>query len=361
MHDGQKGLDSSWKQSMEGAPKLASPPMDVASVPTLGQAAPAPNLDEVYALVGAGGNEGNGRGRNNRRRRHEGSDGGDEEGGSSAMFEFEHHVPRDLRKALQSGTISEETVLRYVELSGRPVMKILIRNVPFRNRALADPHMVNKIWAEQFLSISLVLSAEVLKRGDYFLKELEYVVANLVIGRFVNFALFFFMAPTLTLYATSPSSFDLKRYLSSLPAYVFQVSPKGRPPYTLSDRLASFLYKGTLYGAVGFGAGLVGVFVTRLLLWIKTVTDSSYESRLPPPPIFKTSLAWSAFMATHSNVRLQIVNGIEGVVYPAFRHRPLIPLATTWVLRLLNTYIGCSSWIDFVRFLGLQPKPGDSK
>eukprot|EP00741_Cyanophora_paradoxa_P023754 tig00021617_g22945.t1 len=278
-------------------------------------------------------------------------------GGEGDGEEAAVELPEDLRRALEEGLIDADVVERLEALRRGPVMRQLMRSRAFRDRALADPDMVRKAWVEQGISTVLVLASELKKRGDGFLRELDYVIANFIVGRVTNFLLFAIMAPTLELSGAGKG--PLRRYLAALPPYALARSPAGAAPYTAAQRAAAVVYKGLLLGSVGFTAGIVGTGITAALLELNRRRRLRAGEAVPAPPrprYLFTGLAWFAFMSTASNLRLQAVNGVEGEVYRRAAGTAL-PFATTVALRLVNTYLGVSQWIDFVRAIGLQPKP----
>jgi Protein RETICULATA-related len=71
--------------------------------------------------------------------------------------------------------------------------------------------------------------------------------------------------------------------------------------------------QGFVFGLVGFGAGVVGTSVSNGLLMIRKRLDSHFTSQNEAPNVILNASTWGAHMAISSNLRYQILNGLDMV------------------------------------------------
>jgi hypothetical protein len=110
--------------------------------------------------------------------------------------------------------------------------------------------------------------------------------------------------------------------------------------------------------------GAVGQAVANGLMGVKRSVLASQASAagrpppgpgLTPPPVGLTALTWGLFMGASSNVRYQIVFGLErGVDATLAKAFPPAAYAATLAFRFVNNVIGGENFIDMARWTGIQ-------
>ena len=72
-----------------------------------------------------------------------------------------------------------------------------------------------------------------------------------------------------------------------------------------------------MFGVVGLGAGLAGTAVSNGLIAIRKALDPKFESQNALPNVLLNASCWGAHMGVSSNIRYQLINGLEMVGGPA--------------------------------------------
>jgi len=276
-------------------------------------------------------------------------------------------LPPDLAAAVAAGTVSADTLGRYLHLvrpGGNALLSWATANVAsFRNRLLADEAFLFKLAAQEVIGNGTALVGEVAVRGPAIMEELEYVGADVAVGTVVEAAFVWLLAP-LTPHARAAAAAaaagsPLRAALAALPASVCEASSPGRA-YTVAQRAASFVVTGGQYAVIGFGAGLVGTALTYGVIQARRALDAAYVPDRPQPAVIPNSAAWAAFMAGSSNVRFQAVDGVELAVDRALGgRRPGVLRVTILGLRTANNLLGGIQFVQFMRWLGLQSTEGE--
>ncbi|XP_057970197.1 protein RETICULATA-RELATED 3, chloroplastic-like [Malania oleifera] len=213
----------------------------------------------------------------------------------------------------------------------------------WRSRVAADPQFPFKVLMEELVGVSACVLGDMASRPNFGLNELDFVFSTLVVGSIMNFVLMYLLAPTV-----SASS-------SSLPA-IFANCPKSHMfepgAYGLFNRLGTFVYKGTLFAAVGFAAGLVGTALSNGLIKMRKKMDPNFETPNKPPPTILNALTWALHMGLSSNFRYQTLNGIEFLLAKGVP--PLVFKSSVIVLRMMNNVLGGMSFVILARLTGSQ-------
>ncbi|CAN8316942.1 unnamed protein product [Cochlearia groenlandica] len=249
-----------------------------------------------------------------------------------------------------------EEVLGFAELGW--VAGFAIRSWSMlRNRMLADPSFLFKIGTEIVIDTCCATVAEVQSRGKDFWAEFELYVADMLVGVVVNVALVGMLAPFVRFGQPSASSGFLGGMLNAynaLPSSVFEAERPGCR-FSAQQRLATYFYKGIMYGAVGFGCGIVGQGIANLIMTAKRSVNKS-EKDIPVPPLIKSAALWGVFLSVSSNTRYQIINGLERVVEasPFAKKVPPAALAFTVGVRFANNIYGGMQFVDWARLSGCQ-------
>ncbi|XVE96943.1 hypothetical protein REPUB_Repub02eG0267700 [Reevesia pubescens] len=323
-----------------------------------------------------GGSGGNGKFNN-------GGDGGDEGGGAGGdgekgdpeekefgpIMKFEEvmketeargaTLPSDMLEAAKSVGIRKLLLLRYLDLQGSswPLGFAMRSWRMLRNRMLADPSFLFKIGTEIIIDSCCATLAEVQKRGKDFWAEFELYVADLLVGVVVNIALVGMLAPYARIGQPSISKGFLGRIqhaYGALPSSVFEAERPGCR-FTVKQRIATYFYKGIVYGSVGFACGIIGQGIANLIMTAKRSVKKSDED-IPVPPLLKSAALWGVFLGVSSNARYQIINGLEQLVEasPMAKQVPPVAMAFTVGVRFANNIYGGMQFVDWARWSGVQ-------
>lgn len=161
----------------------------------------------------------------------------------------------------------------------------------WRSRVAADPQFPFKVLMEEIVGVSACVLGDMASRPNFGLNELDFVFSTLVVGSIMNFVLMYLLAPTMG----SASS--------SLPA-IFASCPKSHMfepgMFSLLDRCGTFVYKGVVFAAVGFAAGLVGTAISNGLIMMRKKMDPNFETPNKPPPTVLNAITWTTHMGLSS-------------------------------------------------------------
>ncbi|KAI3974630.1 hypothetical protein MKX01_029620 [Papaver californicum] len=269
-------------------------------------------------------------------------------------------LPADMLEAAKTVGIREVLLLRYLDMQGSAwPLGFLMRSCSMlRNRMLADPAFLFKIGTEIVIDSCCATFAEVQKRGKDFWAEFELYVADLLVGIVVNIALVGMLAPYVRIGQASAASQGLfgrmQHAYAALPSSVFEVERPGCR-FSVQQRIATYFYKGLMYGAVGFGCGLVGQGIANFIMTTKRSIKKSEED-IPVPPLIKSAALWGVFLAVSSNTRYQVVNLLERLVEtsPVGKRVPPVALAFTVGVRFANNVYAGMQFVDWARWSGCQ-------
>ncbi|PIA60506.1 hypothetical protein AQUCO_00300181v1 [Aquilegia coerulea] len=268
-------------------------------------------------------------------------------------------LPFDMLEAAKTVGIPKLLLLRYLDLQGTIwPLGVLMRSCSMlRNRMLADPSFLFKVAAEVVIDSCCATFAEVQKRGKDFWAEFELYAADLLVGVVVDVALVGLLAPVVRFGQPSISKGFLggiQRASLALPSSVFEAERPGCR-FSVQQRIATYFYKGVLYGSVGFTCGLVGQGIANMIMTAKRNMNKS-DDNVPVPPLVKSAALWGIFLAVSSNTRYQIVNGLECIVEssPFAKKVPLAAFAFTVGIRFANNVYGGMQFVDWARLSGCQ-------
>ncbi|KAJ4978322.1 hypothetical protein NE237_009102 [Protea cynaroides] len=213
----------------------------------------------------------------------------------------------------------------------------------WRSRVAADPQFPFKVLMEELVGVTACVLGDMASRPNFGLNELDFVFSTLVVGSILNFVLMYLLAPTM-----SSSSSNLPAIFANCPtSHMFESGA-----YSVLDRLGTFVYKGTVFAAVGFAAGLVGTALSNGLIKMKKKMDPSFESPNKAPPTLLNAFTWALHMGLSSNFRYQTLNGIEFLLAKGLP--PLLFKSSVVVLRCLNNVLGGVSFVVLARMTGSQ-------
>jgi hypothetical protein len=213
----------------------------------------------------------------------------------------------------------------------------------WRSRVAADPQFPFKVIMEELVGVSACVLGDMASRPNFGLNELDFVFSTLVVGSILNFTLMYLLAPTL-----SSSSSSLPALFANCPtSHMFEPGA-----YTLLNRFGTFVYKGAVFAAVGFAAGLVGTAISNGLMNLRKKMDPEFETPNKAPPTILNALTWATHMGVSSNFRYQTLNGIEFLLDKGLS--PLAFKSSVVVLRCLNNVLGGMSFVILARLTGAQ-------
>ncbi|XP_030531968.1 protein RETICULATA, chloroplastic [Rhodamnia argentea] len=268
-------------------------------------------------------------------------------------------LPPDMLEAAKSVGLRKVLLERFLDLQGSvwPLGFAMKSCSMLRNRMLADPSFLFKIGTEIIIDSCCATIAEVQKRGKDFWAEFELYVADLLVGVVVNIALVGMLAPYARIGQPSVAKGFLGRMqhaYAALPSSVFEAERPGCR-YSVNQRVATYFYKGILYGAVGFACGIIGQGIANLIMTTKRNIKKSEED-IPVPPLVKSAALWGVFLAVSSNTRYQIINGLERLVEasPLAKRMPPVAMAFTVGVRFANNIYGGMQFVDWARLSGVQ-------
>uniref|UniRef100_A0A0D6R334 Uncharacterized protein n=1 Tax=Araucaria cunninghamii TaxID=56994 RepID=A0A0D6R334_ARACU len=215
----------------------------------------------------------------------------------------------------------------------------------WKSRVEADPQFPFKVLMEEVVGVSACVIGDMASRPNFGLNELDFVFSTLVVGCILNFTLMYMLAPSS---AAMSAAQTLPGIFAGCPAsHMFEPGA-----YNVMERLGTFVYKGTLFAAVGFAAGLVGTALSNALIGVRKKMDPNFETPNKPPPTLLNASTWALHMGLSSNFRYQTLNGVEfllakGLPSLAFK-------SSVVVLRCLNNVLGGMSFVVLARITGSQ-------
>ncbi|CAN6483358.1 unnamed protein product [Victoria cruziana] len=166
-------------------------------------------------------------------------------------------LPSDLAAAIQEGRIPGEIVYRFSELERSAVFRWLLQFGGFKERLLADDLFLAKVAMECGVGIFTKTAAEYERRREKFVKELDFVFADVVMAIIADFMLVWLPAPTVSLKPPlAVSAGPIARFFYTCPDNAFQVALAGTS-YSFLQRVGAILRNGSKLFAVGTSASLV--------------------------------------------------------------------------------------------------------
>ncbi|GMH23121.1 hypothetical protein Nepgr_024964 [Nepenthes gracilis] len=216
----------------------------------------------------------------------------------------------------------------------------------WKSRVAADAQFPFKVLMEELVGVTACVLGDMSSRPNFGLNELDFVFSTLVVGSILNFVLMYLLAPTISSSSTLPGLF------SSCPkSHMFEPGA-----YGIVNRFGTFVYKGLLFAAVGFAAGLVGTAISNGLIKMRKKIDPDFETPNKPPPTVLNALTWALHMGISSNLRYQTLNGIEFLL--AKSAPPIVFKSSVVILRCLNNVLGGVSFVVLARLTGSQSIDG---
>ncbi|KAF6140743.1 hypothetical protein GIB67_035170 [Kingdonia uniflora] len=207
-----------------------------------------------------------------------------------------------------------------------------------------------------FLAYIFQTAAEYERRRENFMKELDFVIADVAMAIIADFMLVWLPAPTVALRPPlAVSAGSITKFFYSCPDNAFQVALAGSS-YSFLQRVGAMVRNGAKLFAVGTTASLVGTSLTNALINARKAVDKSFEGEVEEIPIVSTSVAYGVYMAVSSNLRYQILAGVieQRLLEPMLHQHKILLSAISFAVRTGNTYLGSLLWVDYARLIGIQ-------
>jgi hypothetical protein len=254
-----------------------------------------------------------------------------------------------LRAGQQSGGIFSETIQG------------------LKDRAAYDSKFTTKLSVELCVGFVTQLIAEYAKRGSKTLLEIDFVIADLVMGLSANFFAVYLSAPVLQTSKSKVSDAkvsQLAAFIAGCPDNSFQKCAPGTT-FSVLQRIFAMIKVAPKLFVIGFIAMALGTGFTSILALartlikdgVKSIGIASIFSKAAADGIIdliKNSLAIGLYLAVSTNLRYQIVAGIleSRVIDPLFSKFPVIQAVGSFIVRTINTYLGSAMMVDFLRLMG---------
>lgn len=261
----------------------------------------------------------------------------------SEWFRTVADLPLVLRQAVTMGLFSSAQLVRFLSMDVRPnLVRAVSRSASpefsreFVGRLMADPAFAQKLAIEQAITAGGSVFYEWRHRGEDFVKELDFVVANTLTLMMANAALVWSVAPNRSYGAAN--KLPWQSMLSGLPNNVFDRNGPLRS-YTNTTRAAGFLAKSAELSAIGAVAGAAQAGLGKALVAVRQSQNPRFEPSVPVPDVSRSALGMGAFMGLSSNLRYQLMGGVDRYL---FDHSQMLwsYLAVSSSLRAASQYVG---------------------
>ncbi|ERN14549.1 hypothetical protein AMTRI_Chr01g104620 [Amborella trichopoda] len=265
-------------------------------------------------------------------------------------------LPKDLASAIEAGHIPGSIVYRFAELEKSPIFRWLLGFGGFKERLLADDLFLAKVAMECGVGIFTKTAAEYERRRENFVKELDFVIADVVMAVIADFMLVWLPAPTVSLRPPlAVSAGPIAKFFHNCPDNAFQVALAGTS-YSFIQRVGAIMRNGAKLFAVGTSASLVGTAATNALIKARKALDKNFAGEVEDVPIVSTSVAYGVYMAVSSNLRYQLLAGVieQRILEPLLHQHKLLLSALCFAVRTGNTFLGSLMWVDYARWVGIQ-------
>ncbi|KAM0905741.1 hypothetical protein ACQ4PT_017217 [Festuca glaucescens] len=265
-------------------------------------------------------------------------------------------LPSDLAAAVEGGRVTGEIVRRFAEMDSSPLLRWLLQFRGFRERLLADDLFLAKLAMECGVGLIAKTAAELQKRGDNFVNELDIVISDVIMAVVADFMLVYLPAPTVSLQPPLLKNAGLiASFFHNCPDNAFQIALAGRS-FSLLQRLGAIVRNGAKLFVVGTSASLIGTGVTSALIKARKAVDKELDDEVEDIPVLSTSAAYGVYMAVSSNLRYQILSGVieQRMLEPVLHNHKLLLSALCFAVRTGNTFLGSLLWVDYARMVGVQ-------
>ncbi|WOL03780.1 hypothetical protein Cni_G12500 [Canna indica] len=265
-------------------------------------------------------------------------------------------LPKDLAAAIENGRIPGLIVQRFFELEKSSIFRWLMQFGGFKERILADDLFLAKVGMECGVGIFTKTAAEWERRRENFMKELDFVIADVVMAIVADFMLVWLPAPTVSLRAPLQlTAGPIAKFFHSCPDNAFQIALAGTS-YSFLQRVGAIMRNGSKLFVVGTSASLIGTGITNALIKTRRTLDKDFDGEAEDVPIVSTSVAYGVYMAVSSNLRYQVLAGVieQRILEPMLHNHKMVLSALCFAVRTGNTFLGSLLWVDYARWIGVQ-------
>lgn len=265
-------------------------------------------------------------------------------------------LPTDLAQAVQQGRIPGSIIRRFLELEKTPFFRWLLQFGGMKERLLADDLFMTKVAIECGVGTVTKTAAELERRRENFSKELDFVIADVMMAIIADFMLVFLPAPTVPLGPIiSKQSGFVRNLFHGCPDNAFQVALTGTS-YSLLQRVGAIVRNGGKLFCVATSASIIGTSATNVLIYLRKSFNKDYAGNTEDVPILSTSVAYGFYAAVSSNLRYQFLAGVveQRLLQPWLQNQKLALSALCFVIRTGNTFLGSLMWVDYARWVGVQ-------
>lgn len=256
-------------------------------------------------------------------------------------------LPTGLRRAMEMGLVSSAQTVNFLSMNFRPtVARAVARAFPpsisraFVGRMLGDPAFLQKLLAEQMITIGTGAYWEVKQRGSRLRDEWDLALANVATLSLCNALVVWTLSPTRSYVTTSRS--EWQQFLEKLPSHAFD---KNYPLRELNKvtRTCAFVYRAAELSLAGTVVGGAGGLLTNALKNRRRSKDGQpAQLSLPVPSAQTSAAAFGAFLGLSCNLRYQFLYGADRIIGQHLNSITLA-LACSGALRYLNVKLGESS------------------
>mmetsp|Transcript_27654 Transcript_27654/g.74841 ORF Transcript_27654/g.74841 Transcript_27654/m.74841 type:complete len:348 (+) Transcript_27654:42-1085(+) len=226
----------------------------------------------------------------------------------------------------------------------------------WEERVAYDPELPVKVAMEQVIGVGASVVGDMSSRPNWGLNELDFVFSTLVVGSILNFSIMYLLAPTGAASAAGAAGGSfLARALSdkTLKSWGAPGGNMFEPgSFSLASRLLNLGYKGTVFSAIGFSAGITGTAVSNFLIFMRKQFDPNFKAQNEQPNVIANAATWGLHMGISANLRYQLLGGLDSILVKVM---PL-PLFRTYNVgvRAGNNVVGGISFVTLARILGVQ-------
>lgn len=314
---------------------------------------------------------------------HRGGGGGDDNGSggetATSFTKYRYHHHDNKRKHHQhNGDDQSLSKDNDYSFKHQRIMKHILQSLSFgrilsnvqkqyAQRIAADSNFLYKSITEVILAAGTQFMAEIGKRGVHqLLTEIDFVIAGILTAIAGKYYSMWRVAPTAKISSSSDDESDVDdassvslSFASStrnkswdIPTNAFQTNQ----PYTLSQRLMSFIVPIPSLFQAGVIASAIGYGFTSVFICLRSILFPQYIAATVNVNTIHACLYTGAFMAIVSNIRYQLLQGIVEplLVDKLFWKFPFLRACMTFAVRLANGLLGSFLAIAGMKMMGLQ-------
>mmetsp|Transcript_22233 Transcript_22233/g.29607 ORF Transcript_22233/g.29607 Transcript_22233/m.29607 type:complete len:302 (-) Transcript_22233:53-958(-) len=236
-------------------------------------------------------------------------------------------------------------------------------SLQYQQRLSADPNFVSKSIAEVITAAGTQLTAEVGRRGLQRMgPEIDFVIAGLLTAVAGKYYSMWMVAPTSSVSNCDDVEHEMitvqtKSWKDNVPTNAFQSKLLNGQTPTMKQRLLSLFVPIPSLFKAGLIASTIGYGFTSILILLRSLLVPSYAPQTVNVNVLYASVFTGAFMATVSNIRYQL---LQGVVEPKIIDRlfggkwPQVKTLVIVLVRWANGLLGSTLAIMGMKYFGLQ-------